>query len=222
MDYHTTCEVCGNRIDGVVARHVNDNDSAILGSIGNDIADTVDAMNAKKGLKKQVEENRWDSLNFSNGASRQRCPHCGAHQSWENLPEPMEPEKPGSKKEKTGNIISTIIFSVIGGIVGMLAGLFIMIFTNTTGLIISSVVGIVLGLVLGIWAGNAHDKDKEDAYPKELEKYRAYVKEYNEFKESLKTRTVKYKPEVDTESVRVSRKSDESTEAEWEGLRRML
>ena len=97
-----------------------------------------------------------------------------------------------------------------------------MIFTSTTALIVSSVVGIVLGFIVGIWGGKAVEKDKEEAYPKEVEKYQEYVKEYNEFQESLKTRTTKYEPEVDTESVRVSRRTDENTEAEWAGLRRML
>ena len=47
MDYHTTCEVCGKHIEGVIARHVMDNNSSLLGSLGNDIADSVDAANAK-------------------------------------------------------------------------------------------------------------------------------------------------------------------------------
>lgn len=222
MDYHTTCEVCGKHIEGVIARHVMDNNSSLLGSIGNDIADSVDAANAKVGLKKQVEEKRWASLNFSNGSSGQRCPFCGAHQSWENLPEPVEPEKPGSEKDKAGNIGSAIIFAIIGGIIGMLVGLFIMIFTNVTGLIISAIVGIILGFAIGIWGGKMVEKDKEESYPDEIEKYKEYVKEYNEFQESLKTRTAKYEPVVNIESVRLSRKSDDNTEAEWPGLRRML
>lgn len=222
MDYHTTCEVCGKPIEGVIARHVMDNNSALLGSIGNDIADSVDAMNAKKGLKKQVDEKRWDTLNFSNGATSHRCPSCGAHQSWENLPEPIEPEKPESKKGIAGNIGSAILIGILGGIVGMLAGLFIMVFTNTTGFIISVVVGIILGFVLGIWGGKAVDKENIESYPRRVEEYKEYMKEYNEFKESLKTRTVKNEPEVNIESVRLSRKTDENTEAEWIGLRRML
>ena len=222
MDYHTTCEVCGNRIDGVIARHFMDNDSVLLGSIINEIADSVDTVNAKKGLKKQVDEKRWDSLNFSNGTTRHRCPHCGAHQSWEKMPEPVEPEKPESKKGISGIIGAAILMGIFGGIVGMLAGLFIMIFTNTIGLIISAIVGIILGIVIGVWGGKAVEKDEIEAYPKKVEEYKEYVQEYNEFLESLESRTVKYEPEVNIESARVSRKTDENTEKEWPGLRRML
>lgn len=222
MDYHTTCEVCGKRIHGVVARHVMDNDSAMLGNVINSMADSVDATNAKIGLKKQVEGKQWSKLNFSNGDSKQRCPYCGAHQSWENLPKPVEPEKPGAKGHLTGKIAGTVFLGFIGGTIGMVAGLFIMIFTNTLGLIISAIIGLVLGLACGVWMGNLDDQEKVEKYPQEVEAYKAYVKEYDAYQESLRTRRVRYEPVVEIDSVRVSRYSDETTEAHWPGLRRML
>lgn len=220
MDYHTTCEVCGKRIDGVIARHFANNDSALLGNIINDMASSVDATNARKALENQVEEKKWSSLNFSNGASGRRCPYCGAHQSWEELSEPVAPENPENKA--SGKIKSAIIGGIICGIIGMIIGLFVMIFTDTIGLIISSAIGVVLGVLIGLWANKALKKDEIEAYPKKLEKYQQSVNEYNEYTESLKTRTEKFEPEVDIKSARVNRKSDDDTEAEWKALVGMM
>ncbi|MBQ3280973.1 MAG: hypothetical protein IJH41_01055 [Eubacterium sp.] len=220
MDYHTTCEVCGKRIDGVVARHVMNNDSSVLGSIGNNIADSVDATNAKKGLQNRVAAKEWKKLNFSNGKSGRCCPYCGARQSWENYPEPTEPVKPGSEESKKSNLEVTIFFGVLGGIVGMLVGLFVMIAAGTAGLIISAIVGFALGIAAGVWASKLTDKGDVETYPARMEAYKKALEEYREYQESLKTRTVKYEPEVDIESARVN-DSDDATDEEWPGLSRL-
>ncbi len=218
MDYHTTCEECGKRIDGVIARHVMENDSSLLGNTLNNIADSVDAMNAKKGLERLVSDRDWKKLNFSNGGSHHNCPYCGAHQSWENMTEPVKP------KETSGGHVSTIlIFVVVGAIIGMLIGLFIMAFTKSVlGMIIAAAVCAVIGGVLANWANKATDADEKESFPRRMEEYEQYVKEYNEFQESLKTRAVHNEPEVDISTARVSPETDELTEVRWPGLSRMM
>ncbi|MBR2547441.1 MAG: hypothetical protein IKF07_04540 [Eubacterium sp.] len=218
MNYHTTCEECGERIDGVIARHVMDNNSSLLGNTLNNIADSVDAMNAKKGLENLVSERDWKKLNFSNGGSHHCCPYCGAHQSWENMLEPVKP-----KEISGGHVTSIIAFAVGCGIVGMLLGLFIMVFTNSAvWMAVSAAVCAVIGGLVGKWANGLTDKEDKESYPRRLEEYEQYVKEYNEFKESLKTRETRNEPEVDVSSARVSPETDELTEVRWPGLSRMM
>lgn len=218
MDYHTTCEECGQLITGVIARHVANSDSALLSHSLNNLAGSIDAVNAKKGLEKQVRMQDWKSLNFSNGHSAHRCPHCGAHQSWENMPAPVEPKKTHKK-----NLIGIIALAFLGAIVGMLLGLFILVFTNNAiFIVIPAAIFAVIGAMLGNWTEKADAQEAEESYPQRLKEYQAYQKEYQDFQESLKSRKVHNIPQINTQSARISRMSDEQTEVVYPGLRRML
>ena len=116
VDFTAVCEECGQRFNGVIAKEVPVNDSALAGNILNSMADSVDAGTRKKAVESAVRDERWSDLDMCYGLLEHECPHCRARQSWDPMEKPKEPKQEVTFVDKA---LCIVLFAGIGLVAGV-------------------------------------------------------------------------------------------------------
>ncbi len=179
VDYRCACENCGKEIRGVLRRGPLEAAGGILPMGLASAADAADMALSKKLIEDALE--RGGVLPCS-ASGADRCPHCGARQSWYPL---RAPKKPGGFGAYIGGMLGGLLLFLVLALI-FLQRLFLD----------SAVFGIgvmLLGAGAGFWAVFAYRKKH---LGKEMDAYMALKKEYDEAEAGFASRTVKNKPEV--------------------------
>lgn len=181
VDYHCTCEVCGNQIQGVIKRGPLEYAGGVI-PIGIGAAlDAADMKLSKKLIESAVEGNGTQPYIAEKA---DKCPICGARQSWYPIAEPRKP----------GGIGGYIAAAIVGALLGMLVW-GIAFFDAVIPFILCLAVGGGLGIFLVHCYRAKHGGE-------EAKMYNELKKQYEDYTASLKTRTVKNKPEILWDSAR--------------------
>lgn len=175
VDYKCTCEVCGNEIHGIMKRGPLEYGGGVLPTVMAVAIDAADMKLSQKLIESAVE-GTGNQPYIAEKADT--CPICGARQSWYPMAEPKKP----------GGIGGYIVAAVVGALIGMLVW-GIAFFDAVIPFILCLAMGGGLGIFL-VHLDRAKHGD-EDA-----EMYDEMKKQYEEYIASLKTRTVKNKPEI--------------------------
>ena len=201
VPYHVDCEVCGERIDGVIIRGTEKEDLEILGDTISSFADAVGKMNVTKYVEEHVKAGEWDKLLMPYGPGGHACPHCGARQSWDPMVKMEEPAKEQTASSKAGAIGCTSLAFVFAGMVlGLIAYIIQnVVFYESDPLIIAIfvVVGVIAGVVSGIWANKKTGEELDETYDKRMEEYQEYLATYEAFEKEVAARASHNKPIVD-------------------------
>lgn len=202
VKFHAHCEECGKRFDGVVAKEVPVNDSAIAGNIVNSMADSADLAIRRKSLEGAVRDKRWQDLDMSYGLSGHGCPYCGARQSWDPMKRPEVPKR--TAKGKAGNIVAALFAAFfVGGILALIEYLiqsFVFGEDDPTFLFILWAVCLVVGVVLAIRSNKKDDQKAVASYPERMKEYERELAAYEAFQREVEARSIHNEPDVDLSS----------------------
>ena len=179
VDYDCICEVCGEKIHGKMRRGPLEYNGGILTTGMAQLADAADMVLSKKLIQSAVDGTGNQPYVAENG---DKCPNCGARQSWYPLSAP---------KKETG-IGCLLLLAVFGTLLGLLIWAIFFIDYDFIGPLLMAV-----GLAIGIFFG-VRIKIKNKA--KDEKRYNEKLKEYEDFMESMKTRNVLNKPVIHWET----------------------
>lgn len=182
VDYTCTCEVCGNKFSGIMRRGPLEYPGGVIPTGMGSSINAADMKLSKNLIESAVEGSGNQPYTASNA---DKCPDCGARQSWYR---PLkEPEKPGGA---SGYVKAVII----GGLIGLGIGLmFVYKFPVVTA--VCAAVGIALGILIVNRSRAKHGEEK-------MKQYEIAKKEYDDYIESLKKRESRNKPEIQWETAR--------------------
>ena len=200
VDFTAVCEECGKRFNGVIAKEVPVNDSALAGNILNSLADSADAGIRKKAVENAVRDKRWQDLDMCYGLLEHECPHCRARQSWDPMEKPKEPKQEATVGDKA---LGIGCFAGAGLIAGVLAGFVVYIvplmFFDFDSFIPALVV-IAAAFIGGIVAGaksNKEDVERMASTRDEVQQnYQGKLAAYNEYQQRLKNNPTRNEPQV--------------------------
>lgn len=173
VEYICSCEVCDKSFTGMISRGPLESNDGIFSAA----ATAADMKLSEKLIKNYF--NGTGALPFT-ATNADSCPYCGARQSWYSVEEPRKPAGAGA--------------CVGAALIGMLVGII-------PALIVYAAVGTVLSIILIIAACGALGAFLAYLrYAKNGNRDKAeYVKKkqcFDEYTESLKTRTKRNKPEI--------------------------
>lgn len=181
VDYHCTCEVCGVRFTGVMRRGPLEYGSSILPSQMAAAVTAADMVLSRKLIQSSVDGTGSQSYIAANA---EHCPHCGARQSWYPVVEP----------KKSHGFGLVLFMGFLGAMLGILLWAIFLIDVDAAGPWFMGA-GIALGVVpsaMLAWKDRTPNKGS----------YQEQKKAYEEFSESMKTRTVREKPVIDWTTAR--------------------
>ncbi len=209
VKFRATCEDCGKSFEGVVAKQVPVNDSALAGNIGNALADAGDLAIRRKSLEGAVRDRRWADLDMEYGLGGHGCPHCGARQSWDPMPKPEEPKR--TAKGKAGNMGCFLLAAFfVGAIIALIEYLiqsFVLGEDDPTILFVVWAACLVAGIVLAVRSNKKDDEEADATYPERMKEYERQMAEYEDYQAKVAARVVRHEPIVDLASgVTFSRK----------------
>ena len=200
VDFTAVCEECGQRFNGVIAKEVPVNDSALAGNILNSMADSVDAGIRKKAVESAVRDERWSDLDMCYGLLEHECPHCRARQSWDPMEKPQEPKQEVTFVDKA---LCIVLFAGIGLVAGVLAGFVVFIvplmlfdFDSFIPALVVIAAAVIGGIVAGV-KSNKEDEERTANTRDEVQKdYQRKLTAYNEYLKRLKDNPTRNKPQV--------------------------
>ena len=175
VDYKCTCEVCGKEFQGVLKRGPLEYAGGIIPTGMTEMVDAADMVLSKKLIQSAIDGSGNQPFMATNA---DKCPSCGARQSWYPLAEPKKP----------GGIVSYIIAAVVGALLGM--AVWGIAFFDA---VIPFILRLAIGGGLGIFLVNRY-RQKHGGEDAKL--YEELKKNYDEYVASLKTRTTENKPEI--------------------------
>ena len=181
VDYKCTCEVCGSEFHGIMKRGPLEYNGGVLPAVMAVTMDAADMKLSKKLIESAVEGNGTQPYIAEKA---DKCPICGARQSWYPIAEPRKP----------GGIGGYIAAAIVGALLGMLVW-GIAFFDAVIPFILCLAVGGGLGIFLVHRYRAKHGGE-------EAKMYNEMKKQYEDYTASLKTRTVKNKPEILWDSAR--------------------
>ncbi len=176
VDYHCSCEACGQPVTGVIRRGPLEYSAGGVIPTGIGAAlDAADMVLSRKLIQSAVEGSGNQPYIATNA---DKCPHCGARQSWYPL---SEPKKPGGA--------AGYIAAVIGGMaVGLIVWL-IFFFDAFLPFLLMLGLGGGLGAFLVHRSRSRNGEKDRAAYLQAKQEYDAYMK-------SLAERSARNKPEI--------------------------
>lgn len=212
IPFECECEECGQEFDGVFWRLIPEEEISPLASVMSDgmldLAHMVDARNALKKLQGQLRNHQWTGLssggitsNVSYGTppAGHACPHCGARQSWDPLPEPVEPKEAGGGLMGCSVLVCAGAGSLLGCVLMMLEP-FELPGDITSWLIVGIIIGVIVGVVIGRLMNKSDDAEARASYPDRLAAYQRDVAAYNAYQESVAARKRRNEPVPDIEN----------------------
>ncbi len=207
VDFEATCEECGRRFTGVIAKEVPVNDSALAGDTLNSVADQVDAAIRRKAVEKAVQERRWTDLDLCYGLNQHECPHCLARQSWDPMERPKEPQRKVTAGQQAMGVGCFVFFGLIAGVmVGLILTIVQLVILPDLdfgwGFGIGIAVCAIGSVALGIQSNKEDVKRTEDAADERMRAYRGELEAYNQYQQRLKDNPTRNEPLVHLSSGR--------------------
>ena len=207
VDFEATCEECGKRFSGVIAKEVPVNDSALAGDTLNSMADQVDAGIRKRAVEKAVREKRWTDLDFCYGLMEHECPHCFARQSWDPMEKPKEPQQKVTAGEQVMGVGCFVFFGLIVGVmVGLILTIIQIILLPDLDFGWGFGIGIVLctiaSIVLGVWSNRDDVERTESTADERVKAYQHELEVYNQYQRRLEGNQTRNEPLVNLSSGR--------------------
>ena len=180
-EYRCDCEVCGKQFRGVIRRGPLEYAGGVIPT---GIGAAVDAADMK--LSKQLIQSRIDGIGNQpfEAVNADKCPHCGARQSWYPMARPVKP----------GGIGGYLLAAFAGMVLGLIIWL-LFFFDAVVPFVLLLAAGGLLGVFLVYQSRRKNGQE-------EMNTYLNLKKEYDAFQESLASRTARNKPEVLWETAR--------------------
>lgn len=181
VDYTCQCEVCGNRFSGIMKRGPLEYPGGVIPTGMGTAINAADMKLSRHLIESAVDGTGSQPYTASNA---DKCPNCGARQSWYPLKEP------GSPAGTSAYIGAAIIGALIGFVVGLM---FIYKFPVITA--VCAAAGLALGVLI---VNRSRAKNGEE----QKKQYETAKKEYDDFKASLAKRASLNKPEIQWDTAR--------------------